>query len=182
MTRLLLVIGGVALACGLLLGGVLLFHAESAKRSDARGIEFTSQPDCPRAQLQPITGPRVVSLAESATIEATIVNTEPSTCSVELSLVAASALDVSPRTQKISLSPDRPSGTARWIVTPKQPGSWDLRVQADGRFDQPYRIKVTTILGLSSVSATLASQLLVILGPLATVPYWIDRWRAKRSV
>jgi hypothetical protein len=181
MRRVLLVIGSAALACGLLLGGVLLYHRESARRSDARGIEFTSQPDCPRAQLQPIAGPRVVSLAESATIEATVMNAEPSACTVELSLVAASALDVTPGRQKIALSPERPSGTARWIVTPKQPGSWDLRVQADGRFDQPYRIKVTTILGLSSISATLASQLLVILGPLATVPYWIDRWRAKRS-
>ena len=119
MARILLLLGGVALTCGLLLGGLLLFHVESARRSDAPGTEFTSQPDCPRAQLLPIAGPRVMSLAESATIEATIVNAEPTTCTLEVSVVAASALDVSPSTQKISLSPERPSGTARWIVTPK---------------------------------------------------------------
>jgi hypothetical protein len=123
-----------------------------------------------------------MSLAESGTIEATFMNPEITSCTLQVSLVASSALDVSPNApQKVALSPERPSGTARWIVTPKQSGAWDLRVQADGRFDQPYRIKVTSILGLSSYGAALASQLLVILGPLATVPYWLDRWRAKRA-
>jgi hypothetical protein len=182
MARVLLLVGSAALAGGLLLGGLLLFHVETARRSDAPGTEFTSQPDCPRAQLLPIAGPRVMSLAESGTIEATFMNPEITTCTLQVSLVASSALDVSPGApQKVTLSPERPSGTARWIVTPKQSGAWDLRVQADGRFDQPYRIKVTSILGLSSYGAALASQILVILGPIATVPYWIDRWRAKRS-
>jgi hypothetical protein len=179
VTRVLLGLGSVALACGVVLGGVVLFHVETARRGDRPPTEVTSPGDCPGARLR-VTAPRVMSEGESGSLEVELAGDTAATCTWEVWVEAAAALDVRPaRSQSVRLLPGRATATAHWILTPSRPGSWDVRIIADG-LSETRRIKVTTILGLSPFAAALLSPILLVLGPMATLPYWIDRWRARR--
>ena len=166
------------LAIGL---GMLLYttsqRAQSRDHKDSRsGIVMGDFPLCAWEANLP---QRVLSENSSQTIVINATNSADTDCQSALSLLAP-GFDVSPRKeqQTVTVKP-KGQGSIAWIVIPQKSGSFDIAV-SDGIDTRVIGVTVTNVFGLTATQAQFFSVLGTLLGPMFTVPWWLDRWQKRK--
>jgi hypothetical protein len=176
--RVLAAVGSLTMAGALVLATLLLFHVQKAWRGDQPATHFTSQADCRSVDFDS-TAPYLMAMNRSGAATVTLTAREPSACTMKVELVAAAPLKVSGKNpDDITLTIERPTDTRRWILSADQAGTWDIEVKAGG-FRKPYTIEVTTVFGLSPLTTALIAGVSGVMGPMLTLPYWLERWRTR---
>ncbi len=96
-------------------------------------------------------------------------------CSDEVSLQAPSFDTSSELKQrvKVSRSIRENDENAHWPLAPEKSGTYNLEVKSREDFEA-VEVNVTNALGLSPRTTLLFSVANIVLGPLLTVPYWLE--------
>ena len=173
-------VGLLMLLLAIGVGGVLFSINQRTQARDSidtkHGMVVSDFPPCTWDLGMP---QRVLSENNSQTIVINATNTADADCQSELSLLAP-GFDISPRkdTQTVTAKPQG-QGSIAWIVIPHKSGSFDI-VISDGLKTQVAGITVTNILGLTATQAQICSILGSLLGPMFTVPWWVERWQKRK--
>ena len=122
---------------------------------------------------------KIMSEDKTQSIKVAFKNPAKKTCETYMSLRAPS-FDTSPSKdeQKISVPPGK-TGSLAWIITPRKTGTYELSV-SDILNTRIFGITVTNIFGLNTTQAKVFSMLGTLLGPMLTVPWWVDKWFQRK--
>jgi hypothetical protein len=135
--------------------------------------------DCQIAST--ITLPRrVMTENESQMLTVTLVNESVVACEVPV-LLNAPNFDVAGELASRSVNVEPQSETAVvWILSPEKAGTFQIAVNVAGEL-AILGITVTDVLGLTALQARLLSIIGSVLGPILTVPWWIERWQERQG-
>jgi len=102
-------------------------------------------------------------------------------CQSSLTLLAP-GFDISPhKEEQILTAKSQGSGSIFWIVTPHKPGSYEIAL-SDGINTRVLGVTVTNLLGLTALQAQILTTLGTLLGPVITIPWWLERWQQRKRV
>jgi hypothetical protein len=159
------------------MGTALLWHYLTAARLDAKSESLGAAP-C----MFPLKGfetPRVLSTGESKPATLLLFNDGTSVCTVHLTLAAPDFELGAPGTRSLELLPGQ-RATASWILSPKSAGRYTISLSTD--YHSVTRgIVVTSVFGFSVSAAGIASIAASFLGPMLTLPWWIERWEKRKQ-
>jgi hypothetical protein len=176
--RLLATSGILATLLGVALFGNFLWvtHLEIAARYRDGGESLSSAGGCSHA-LQTVVAPkRTPVVGETIVLELFFMNTLSKDCEVDVSLRAA-GFDKDPADgQKFKLTPG--TNSRFWTLSAKQPGDHEVIVSS-GLEMRRLGLHILSNQFLDPATALLLSGLLSLLGPMATIPWWLE-WREKR--
>lgn len=140
---------------------------------------------------------QIMAENDSQAINTLIMNnsTIPCECAVELSAVGFSFAPNNAE-RVVGLAPGEKT-RVRWAITPTKIGSFALFVDVRSRpsvsdkgeefkyvnIDRSdmIKIRVTSILGLSAWQTQLITWLGAVLGSALTLPYWYEKWQARKK-
>ena len=176
------VVGLVLIATAILLRGGTMYvnhMIKVATQYDGLGfpLKLGAASDCPYA-LKTATAPtRTPVVGEAMIILLTFKNPNKKPCEVYVELEAA-GFDKDPKgTRKIEL----PSGVSfhRWSVSPKNPGNHRIIVDSGGA---SFVVGFTVLANqfVSPYVMNTVSVILSLLGPMATIPWWLN-WYSNRQ-
>ena len=173
-------IGLVIFFAAIGIGAVLLVmnqNAQSRDHSDEKhGVVVSDYPPCVWELSIP---QRILSENNSQTIVVNTTNATDTECQSQLTLLAP-GFDVNPRKEFQTIAAkSQAKGSVAWIVIPHKSGEFDIAV-SDGLNTQALGITVTNVLGLTATQAQLCSILGTLLGPMLSVPWWVDRWQKRK--
>lgn len=154
--------------------------AAVARDHTSSAFAFMGEDAPPSCLWQVHTPERVMAENKSQSIVVETKNTAKKSCETYLSLRAPS-FDMSPARdeQKVVLPPGE-KGSLSWILTPRKTGVYDLSV-SDILHTKIFGITVTNVFGLSAAQAKIFSMLGTLLGPMLTVPWWVDKWIVRKK-
>ena len=182
MTKTLLIVGIVLFLVGpcLVLPFLLAefrIHDEVQRMSGLVGSPCDSVNDV--ASFSPL----FAAESETITVKVTLKNKGRYGCPAHVGLIN-SAFDASPAEQRreMVLDPDK-TYQYLWILTPKKTGTFEVGtyVTTDERYYHltTGKITVTNALGLTSFQMQLASVVGTFLGPILTLPWWLEKRKAS---
>jgi hypothetical protein len=124
---------------------------------------------------------RVISENRSQSIVVSVKNTLDEDCRSEIEL-RAPGFDISPQkeSQVITLA-SASGGSVSWILTPRKTGSFEISV-SDIFDTKIFGITVKTMFGLTSAQAKAASAVGGLMGPMLTLPWWIDKFWSRKKI
>lgn len=123
---------------------------------------------------------RVMSEDTSQAIVIRVKSLAQEDCRTSITL-RAPGFDISPMKEEQSVTVSRNStGSLSWIINPRKTGTYTISL-SDMLNTKIYGITVTTVFGLTGGQARIASFLGGLFGPMLTVPWWWDKWRARKK-
>jgi hypothetical protein len=177
--RQLLAISGVI---SLLVGLWFLFELHQTDR-DARSRDggsstpVSSRPrGCPEALTSVDPPTRTPVIGESMLLALLFWNTGSKSCEVKVSLSAAGFEKDPPGPQTYTVPPGK--SLQHWSISAKQPGKHQIVVSSGGE-EKKVGMNVSSNQFFSPSTMLVISALLSSLGPMATIPWWLE-WHRKR--
>jgi hypothetical protein len=178
--RSLAVLGVILLFLGLALFGyfVHLVNLDFVARQSDKIKEWNAAGGCDHALKNAVPPTRTPAVGESVLIVLTFVNPDSDDCDVTAYLNAA-GFDKDPsESTKYTLAPG--TGTKYWTISPKTAGSHEVVVRS-GNVDITFGMQVLSNQFLGPSTALVLSGCLSALGPMATIPWWIDFYRRRKD-
>jgi hypothetical protein len=179
---------GIMIACGAIALPIyrsayvrpLVRHLEShAHHQDDASFQLSAAP-CrhPLAESGRVVLPRrVMRDDESQAITVVFSNAARKTCTAHLDLLAPDfEIRPNPTKQEIEVPQGTVTASAVWILAPMKHGTFAIAVRGGGDYLQ-FGNAVTRVFGMNPRSIQLLSYGMGSLGPLLTVPWWLERWR-----
>lgn len=179
-------IGGIVLLLyGLTLRNNLQNSEVQATKLDGEKHAFAViGDDAPPPCNWEVTEPeRVMAENKSQAVVVKTTNNEKKPCESYLSLRAPS-FDLSPAKEEQHVTlPAGDKGSVSWILTPRKTGTYEVAV-SDIIDTKIFGIAVTNVFGLTAAQAKVFATLSSLLGPMLTVPWWVDKWfqRKKKDI
>ncbi len=129
--------------------------------------------------LEEVAVPRVMSVRESHPLVVNVVREEGPPCESTVE-VSATNFEFSPGElhRTIMLDAGRFRDTATWVMSPKQTGEYTIVVNT-GADVQTFGVVVTNVLGFRAKPAQIITYVGSVLGPMLTVPWWLDRIKSR---
>lgn len=123
---------------------------------------------------------RVLSENKSQTIIVNATNDMDVECQSLLTLLAP-GFDISPRKDEQIISADANSrGSVAWVVASDEAGEYEIAI-TDGVDTRVLGVTVTNLFGLTAVQLQVLAVIGSILGPMMTVPWWLERVQRKKA-
>lgn len=107
-------------------------------------------------------------------------NTDKKTCESIVSLHAPSFETDPPKEEQKIRIPSGKKGSVAWVLTPRKPGTYQIAV-SDILNTKIFGITVTNMFGLTAVQAKVFSFISSLLGPMLTLPWWVDKWFQRKK-
>lgn len=180
MRRILAISGGIAFLGGLLLFGLFLYVVQldlRARRLDTLS-EAQSAGGCSHALQAAAPPTRTPVIGETLLLALAFLNENSRSCDVTVRLEAA-GFDkdpASPRTYVLSPG----SSTRYWSIAAKQAGEHKLLLSS-GNVSLTLGINVLPNPFFGASTTLILSAFLSLLGPMATIPWWIERFRGRQT-
>lgn len=123
---------------------------------------------------------RVLSENKSHSIIVNTANAMDADCQSALTLLAP-GFDISPRKEEQTIVAKANSrGSIVWIVTPDEAGEYEIAV-TDGIDTRVMGVTVTNLFGLTAVQIQMLAVVGSILGPMLSIPWWLDRMQQRKK-
>jgi hypothetical protein len=175
------VAGVVLFLVGLVLGISLILGAlRAASLDETHTIHAMIGDDVPPfCAWEASISARVMTQNTSQAILVKVSNPADRECQSTIAL-RAPGFEISPmrEEQKIALAAGG-AGSLSWIVTPRRTGTFQIAV-SDILNTQILGVTVKDEYGLTAVQAKLLALVGSILGPMLTVPWWVDRLNLRK--
>jgi hypothetical protein len=174
-------VGGLTILLGSV--GVLALLG-SATRS-VKALDTFGRPGAEAfSSLRPWTvelTPRVISVGDSGVLTVVVprdfgLSSWPVTVSYDPVVLALSPLD---RRRQANFPPDQGDGSVTWIVRPLSIGRQSISVNSFFG-TRTVALDVRNVVGLTARQARLVSWAGSVLGPMLTLPWWLDWWRSRQ--
>jgi hypothetical protein len=174
------IFGIILLFFGLALFGYFLHlvNLDDLARSSDGINERMSSGGCLHALKSAVPPTRTPAIGESVLIVLTFVNPDTEDCDVTVSLDAA-GFDKDPSgPAQFTLAPG--TSTKYWTISPKAAGSHEVLVRSD-LVDITFGMQVLSNQFFGASTTLVLSSVLSMLGPMATIPWWIDFYRRRKD-
>ena len=123
---------------------------------------------------------RVLSENKTYSIIVNTKNPMDADCQSEVTLLAP-GFDISPRKEEQIITAKANSrGSIVWIVTPDEAGEYEIAV-TDGVDTVVTGVTVTNLFGLTAVQIQMLAVVGSILGPMLSIPWWLDRLQQRKK-
>lgn len=157
-------------------------NARARDAVDTGSTRPEEQADCRQPLVAVDLPERVMSEDREQTLTVTVGNQfNSSTCVVIVELTAL-RFDISPTTL-VRTSAELALGETEsfiWLIAPTRTGEHTIIVMANEEL-QTLGVTVRTWLGLTAGQARVASFVATLLGPLLSVPWWLERWEKRQQ-
>lgn len=177
--RLLALLGILLTVLGLTLFGYFLWLAQleiAARQRDGR-TSLHAAGGCLHALQTAVIPKRTPVVGETIVIELIFMNLNPEECQVGASLNAAGFQKDPEAGQTFTLQPG--VNNRYWTISAKEAGEHEIVVHSDLE-SRRLGLHVLSNQFFGPSTALLVSAFLSILGPMTTIPWWLD-WREKRK-
>jgi hypothetical protein len=101
-------------------------------------------------------------------------------CQSSLTLLAP-GFDISPRKDEQVISAEaNDRGSVAWVVASDKAGEYEIAI-TDGVDTRVLGVTVTNLFGLTAVQLQVLAVIGAILGPMLSVPWWLERIQRKKA-
>ena len=185
--RSLAILGLVLFLAGVATGLFLLSGSLRASGLDSyKSLGPGAGEPCPHPLEQVGLNRRTMAEKESQALTVVLGNLDYSgDCEVTVN-ISAPNFDINPANpdRVVVIPPGEKAATAAWVLSSREAGNYEVVVTAG--FDvQVVGIRVTNLLGLTAPQAKILSYIGYFLGPMLSLPWWIQKWeeykRRKRE-
>jgi hypothetical protein len=123
---------------------------------------------------------RVLTENKSHTIVVNATNGMDEKCQSSLTLLAP-GFDISPRKDEQVISAEaNDRGSVAWVVASDKAGEYEIAI-TDGVDTRVLGVTVTNLFGLTAVQLQVLAVIGAILGPMLSVPWWLERIQRKKA-
>ena len=181
------ILGLILFLLGVAIGLFLLSGSLQASALDSyKSLGPGAGVPCPHPLEQVGLNRRTMAEKESQALTVVLGNLDSSAdCEVTVSLSAPN-FDINPANpdRVVTVPAGEKAATTAWVLSSREAGNYEVVVTAG--FDvQVMGIRVTNLLGLSAPEAKILSYIGYFLGPMLSLPWWIEKWeehqRRKRE-
>jgi hypothetical protein len=180
MRRILAIFGAALFVSALALFGYLayIFHLDMVSRQIDRISEKFSSYQCSAALKSAVPPTRTPVIGESILVSLMFINPGREDCEVTVTINAA-GFDKDPEDPLSYIL--HPGSTPKYFtISAKAAGQHEVVVSC-GNVDITFGMRVLSNQFLSPSATLVASGFLSILGPMATIPWWIDLYRRRKE-
>lgn len=173
---------GILLFVGSLLFGIKLLNSEKKALSlDKEETIYGSIGEGPLRCSWEVKSPeRVMGEDKSQAMLVELTNPMDTECESTVTL-RSPGFDMSPNKEEQTIKlAVQGSGSFSWILTPRKAGVFELSV-SDAFNTRIFGITVTNTFGLTAGQAKIFSFIGGLLGPMLTVPWWIEKWYFRKK-
>lgn len=176
------IVGILLFVFGIFLSNTLRNGERSASSLDGKKTVFgmISDEGPPPCSWDAKSPERVMADNKSQAVVIEVKNTDKKTCESILSLQAPSFETSPPKDEQKITVPAGKAGSLSWILTPRKPGTYQIAV-SDILNTKIFGITVTNMFGLTATQAKTFSFFSGLLGPMLTVPWWVDKWFQRKK-
>ena len=180
--KILVVVGIVLLAIGLLLYLLLSLNYQNAMEMD--GVVSSQAPVfeamCSQVAIEADVEKRIMSEQESQLLQLFLRTASPTNCTAVVDLNVVN-FNVSPSEthREVMLRPEITTALT-WVISPQKTGQYTIAVTVNDAIIT-LGITVTTVLGLTAAQAQAVSVFGTVLGPMLTIPWWYEQWQKRKK-